>query len=108
MRAKQEDKIIRIYASMLISEAFTELSNRQKVLYMCCKSQISDIDKTDTFCMDWGQALRYKLYRPSMHANFYRDMKALCEHGLIEKVSKIRGRTSYIFSEMWQTWKAEP
>ncbi len=118
----RKDTFARLYESMLTSQAFMTLNSKQKVLYLYCKAQymgkrkperdFPDIDcfkGSDKFYLSWKSVLDdYKLYKPSMTANFYNDMKALCEHGLIEIVSsgkRQRMKSIYKFSDKWKTWK---
>lgn len=117
----RKDTFARLYESMLTSPAFMSLNSKQKVLYLYCKAQFMgkrkperdfpDIDSvkgSDKFYLSWATVQKYELYKPSMSANFYNDMKALCEHGLIEIVSSgkmQRMKSIYKFSDKWKTWK---
>ena len=117
------DTSANIYESMLLSDSFRDLSDRQKMLYVVAKSQYyghkkpekdyPEIDKfqgTDVFYLNWNAVKRYGLYRESMHSNFYKDMAVLIEHGFIERLSSGKGnrtKSIYRFSAGWQTWKPE-
>ena len=114
------DTSANIYESMLTSEAFALLTDRQKMLYVCCKAQyygkrkperdypdMGQLQGEELFYLNWAAVQRYGLYKPSMHPNFYRDMKALCDIGFIEKVSSGAGqrrKSIYRFSDRWQAW----
>lgn len=116
----RKDTFARLYESMLTSPAFMSLNSKQKVLYLYCKSQymgkrkperdfpnIEAVKGSDKFYLSWAMVQKYELYKPSMSANFYNDMKVLCEHGLIEKVSsgkQQRMKSIYKFSGNWKTW----
>ncbi len=117
------DTSANIYESLLLSNAFRDLSDRQKMLYVVAKSQyyghrkpekdFPEIEKfkgADVFYLNWNAVKRYGLYKESMHSNFYKDMAALIEHGFIERLSSGKGNRSksiYKFSADWQTWKSE-
>lgn len=113
------DTSANIYESMLTSEAFVLLTDRQKMLYVCCKAQyygkrkperdypdMEQLQGEELFYLNWTAVQRYGLYKPSMHSNFYRDMKALCDAGFIEIVSSGAGqrrKSIYRFSDRWQS-----
>lgn len=90
------DTSANIYESLLLSDSFRDLSDRQKMLYIVAKSQyyghrkpekdypeIELFQGADVFYLNWNAVKRYGLYKDSMHSNFYRDMAALIEHGLL-------------------------
>lgn len=115
------DTSANIYESMLTSDAFALLTTKQQVLYVFCKAQyygkrkpekdfpeVEQMQGADLFYLNWAAVQQYRLYKPSMDKNFYQDMKALCSHGLIEKVASGRGRRQksvYRFSDRWKTWQ---
>lgn len=119
--SRKVDTSANIYESMLTSAAFTFLTDRQKMLYVCCKAQyygkrkperdypdVEQLQGEDLFYLNWAAVQRYGLYKPSMHPNFYRDMKALCDIGFIEKVASGAGqrrKSIYRFSDGWQVWE---
>lgn len=119
---RRADTSANIYDSMLTSDAFILLTDKQKMLYVCCKAQyygkrkperdypdVEQLHGEDLFYLNWAAVQAYGLYKPSMHPNFYRDMKALCGHGLIEKVSSGAGqrkKSIYRFSDRWQVWES--
>lgn len=119
--SRRADTSANIYESMLTSGAFVFLTDRQKMLYVCCKAQyygkrkperdypdVEQLQGEDLFYLNWAAVQKYGLYKLSMHANFYRDMKALCDTGFIEKVASGAGqrrKSIYRFSDRWQAWK---
>lgn len=117
------DTSANIYESLLLSDSFRDLSDRQKMLYIVAKSQyyghrkpekdypeIELFQGADVFYLNWNAVKRYGLYKDSMHSNFYRDMAELIEHGFIERLSSGKGnrkKSIYKFSADWQSWKPE-
>jgi len=119
------DTSANIYESMLLSKAFVTLTSKQQILYVYCKSQYyghrkpekdfpepeyEQIQGADAFYLNWSTVKKYGLYKDSMHSNFYKDMKALCEHGFIKNISSGQSRrtkTIYRFSGDWRTWEAD-
>lgn len=117
------DTSANIYESMLLSKAFITLTNKQQILYIYCKSQYYGHKKpekdfpdderlkgADFFYLNWSTVKKYGLYKDSMHSNFYKDMKVLCEHGFIENVcsgQKRKTKTIYRFSSNWKTWETD-
>ena len=115
------DTSANIYESMLLSKAFMDLTSKQQILYIYCKSQyyghrkpekdwpdMENLQGADKFYLNWAAVKKYGLYKESMHSNFYRDMKVLCEHGFIKNISSgasQRKKSIYKFSSDWQTWK---
>lgn len=114
------DTSANIYESMLTSDAFALLTTKQQILYVFCKAQyygkrkperdfpeVEQMHGDDLFYLSWEAAQQYRLYKPSMDKNFYMDMKALCDHGLIERVASGksgRKKSVYRFSDRWKTW----
>lgn len=111
-----------IYESMMLSDSFISLTNKQQILYLYCKAQyfgkrkpgrdhpgIEDLQGDDLFYLNWNVISgKYHLYRETSHKNFYQDMGVLCEHGFIEKVSSGKGnrkKTIYRYSDKWRDWK---
>ena len=109
----QSDTSANIYESMLLSKAWQDLSPRQKVLYVVCKSQLY-AEKTKPFgddsCFTMSRskwADKYGLYSKSNGTGFYRDMAELIEHGFIRcrqggKAS--RTKTVYQLFDKWQDY----
>lgn len=120
---KRTDTSANIYESMLTSDAWKDLSFRQRALYTVCKAQyygkrkpgkdfpeLPDVQGDDCFYMNAAAVERYGIYTKNMHREFYGDLKALCVHGLITCVSNGRAnksRSIYRFSAAWGTWKPE-
>lgn len=117
---KRVDTFTRVYKSMLLSPAFQTLTEKQKVLYFYVKSEyygsrkpkadyeeLELFQSEDLFYFNLGLAKQYNLYRDSTKKNFYTDMKALIEHGLIEKVvaGQYKKKNIYRYSDKWQTWE---
>lgn len=116
--SRKADTSANIYESMLTSKAFAFLTDRQKMLYVCCKAQyygkrkpgrdypdVEQLQGEELFYLNWAAIQRYGLYKPSMHSNFYRDMKVLCDMGFIEKVASGAGqrrKSIYRFSDKWR------
>lgn len=119
--SRKADTSANLYESMLTSDAFVFLTDRQKMLYVCCKAQyygkrkperdypdVEWLQGEELFYLNWAAVQRYGLYKPSMHPNFYRDMKVLCDIGFIEKVASGAGqmrKSIYRFSDRWQSWE---
>lgn len=117
------DTSANIYESMLLSKAFITLTSKQQILYIYCKSQyyghrkpekdykdIEQFQGADLFYLNWAAVKAYGLYKDSMHSNFYKDMKALCEHGFIRNISSgasQRKKSIYKFCSDWQTWESD-
>lgn len=116
------DTSANIYESMLLSPAFMDLSNRQKLLYLYCKAQyyghrkpeqdFPDIDTVkgdDCFYLNLGAVVKYGLYTRCMSGKFYDDMRTLEAHGFITIVSSgkaTKSKSVYRFSADWKTWKS--
>lgn len=105
-----------LYASMLLSPAWMDLTAQQKTLYVMCKLQLygerrKPTDDPATFTMNrskWCEL--YKLYKPGNQAGFYRDMTALIEHGFVvcvESGACTRTKSIYRLSSAWQRWGTE-
>lgn len=102
-----------LYASMLMSPAWMDLTAQQKTLYVMCKLQLygekqKPTDDPASFTMNQAKWCKlYKLYKPGNERAFYRDMGALIEHGFVICVSSgAFGKTKSIYrlSSMWQKW----
>lgn len=115
------DTSCNIYESMLLSAAYQSLNDRQARLYMLCKAQYYGKRKprddykdmglfqgAEYFYLNWAAVQQYGIYKPSMSANFYRDMQVLQQHGFIKLVSSGKGhkqKNVYAYSSDWQTWE---
>lgn len=118
---KLADTSANIYESMLRSKAFRSLKNRQKVLYLICKSQYygkrkpkadykeDDRVQDDTcFYLNLDLVCQYGLYTKNMRKEFYGDMKELRNKGFIEQVASGRGtmtKSIYRFASGWKQWE---
>lgn len=119
--ATRADTSSNIYESMLLSDAFLDLTNRQKLLYVVCKSQfyghrkpsqdfpdVEQVAGDDCFYLNLGAVVRYGLYTRNMRGKFYADLKILEAHGFIKTVSSGRSTKSksiYRFTPDWKYWK---
>lgn len=109
-----------IYESMLLSEAWQSLTDRQKNLYLLCKAQyyghrkpnqdFKDMESLDSLCFYLPRKMVitiYKAYKPSMERYLYKDMRVLEERGFLDLVASGRANHSksiYRYSSRWQTW----
>lgn len=105
-----------LYASMLTSPAWLDLTAQQKTLYTYCKLQLygekrKPTDDPATFTMNQAKwSGKYKLYQTNNFKGFSRDMIALIEHGFVvcvESGAYTRTRSIYRLSSMWQKWGTE-
>jgi hypothetical protein len=108
------DTFTGIYMSMLMSAAWQELTGKQQVLYIYCKSQryaekkkpIKDNEASFTMNQSKWHGL-YGLYTLNNKSSFYKDMSALIEKGFIrclECGSVTRTKSIYEFSDKWQKY----
>lgn len=122
---KVKDVSANIYISMLQSQAWHNLTNKQKELYLYCKAQYygesksksehltakekdceENIDISKRFTMNkskWCEI--YGLYTESTQRYFYSDMKALIQNGFVkalEKGQSSRTKNIYEFSDKWR------
>lgn len=118
---KRTDTSANLYESMLTSDAWKDLSFRQRALYTACKAQyygkrkpekdfpeVPGVQGDDCFYMNAAAVEKYGIYTKNMHREFYGDLKALCGHGFITCVSNGRAnksRSIYRFSSSWAAWK---
>ena len=113
---KRKDTSVRICESMLFSDAFSALTNRQKMLYICCKSQFfgkrkpcQDIEilYDDCFYMSFSTIIPYKIYTKNMKSEYYKDLKILVDLGFIELIAKgnSRKKSIYKYSDRWKKYK---
>lgn len=120
---KRKDTSANIYESMLTSDAWKDLTMRQRVLYVACKGQyygkkkpgkdfpdMEQVQSDECFYMNAAAVERYGIYTKNMHREFYGDLKALCEHGFMSCLANGRAtksRSIYRFSAAWGAWKPE-
>lgn len=120
-----KDVSANIYLSMLMSQAWHNLTLKQKELYLYCKAQYFGESKTESehktnneiekdvnanlqirFTMNkskWCEI--YHLYSDGGQRHFYKDIKSLVDNGFIKVVES--GKTSrtkniYEFSDKWR------
>lgn len=107
------DTSANIYVSMLLSDAWKDLTANQQRLYIYCKTQYyAERNKpgNDSLAFTMNQAKwadLYGLYKKNNAAAFYRDIEALIEHGFIVCKScgaLTRTKSVYQFSAKWQQW----
>jgi len=98
-----------IYASMLHSRKWQQLTARQKMLYLYMKMQYygaKAIDEQPAGAFYFNRAMWEQTYRIYKNPNyFYEDRNALIENGFIEFVERgkrTRTKNIYIFSDKWQ------
>ena len=105
--------------SLLKSPAFQDLSNKQKVLYVTCLSQmygkrkpcrdypdVKEFQRPEVFYFNKAIAVSYGLYSDK-DTSLYKDMNVLISHGFIEKLldGKVTYKKNvYCFSAKWKTW----
>ena len=118
------DTSANIYRSMLLHQVCRDLTASQFRLYVYCKSEFygknrHDLDGFPDYAREnsayftfnrakWHKDGLYGLY--SNYGQFYRDMAALIEHGLIDCVISgysTRTKSLYKFSTRWQLWGTE-
>lgn len=127
---EQTDTTTLLTYSMMISEAFKDLTARQRMLYVYAKGQFygarsrpcSDFPEIPEFKEYKGQKYFYLnhrllsdvygLYPKSNHRDLYNDTAALIAHGFIEWYTEPKAvnksnhmRTIYRYSEAWKDWK---
>lgn len=129
---KQEtDTTAQIMYSMVISEAFLDLTARQRMLYVYAKMQFfgarsrpcNDFKEVPEF-QDYQGKKYFYLNRKLMSdvyglygkesRKLYDDIDALIQHGFLKRYSQggsIRNgnhmRSIYYFSDEWKTWQQE-
>lgn len=87
---EKSDTSSNIYESMLLSDAWLDLTKSQQVLYLVCKAQkYAEKQKPfeDELCFTMNRykwAERYRLYSIGSGRLFARDMAALIMHGFVE------------------------
>ena len=130
---EKTDTTVNLCMSMITSEAYLDLTARQRELYLIAKSQFfgavsrpaRDFPEIEQYQEYSGRIYFYlnhalvsdifKLYPKSDHKAFYRDVSVLEEHGFIERVTNKghrqvtdtnKQRTVFKYSDAWKTWKA--
>lgn len=106
-QGRKSEPYASIYHSMMTSEAYLSLTPRQRDLYTFCKLQFYDeVPRGEPkFTMNrYKWCNTYHLYTEGNAAAFYRDMRALIEHGLIDCVSPgalTHQKNEYRLSARW-------
>ena len=107
------DTSANIYQSMMESPAWMELSAKQKVLYLACKSRYygeKAKPNDDNLCFTMNRyvwAEKLQLYPKTNGRDFYRDMAALIEHGFVicvRRGANLQKKNFYRFSDAWQRY----
>ena len=124
---ERNDTSAAIFESMLLSEAYLDLTPKQRLLYLYCKAQyfgkrkpkqdFQDLEQIDNECfyLPWVNMKNYKLYgqkgkseKADKNASkeFYKDMTALVKHGFIKKIGNGGHGKKNIFKFIseWQKW----
>lgn len=127
---EQVDTTTVITYSMMVSEAFKDLTARQRMLYIYAKAQFygarsrpcRDFPDITDFHEYNGQRYFYLnhrllsdvygLYPKSNHRDLYKDIEELVKHGFIEYYTEPKAvnksnhmRTIYRYSEAWKEWQ---
>lgn len=121
--AIRTDTSANLYESMMLSPAFQDLTNRQKLLYLVAKAQffghrkpeqdfpdIEQVKGDDCFYLNLGSVTRYGLYTRNMRGKFYSDIKALESHGFVKTLSSgktTKSKSIYKFCPDWKYWTIE-
>ena len=106
---KAGDVSANIYASMMQSRAWGNLTNNARVLYLYMKLQYygqKTIPDREQECFYFNKALFLKTYQLYTNVNqFYKDKKLLIDNGFIETVENgktTRTKSIYRFSSKWR------
>lgn len=119
---KRNDSYFQCCTSLLVSNSYADLTHRQRNLYVCMASKyygsrkpkhdfkdIPELQGDDLFYFQWKEAREeFKLYTEGSKNEFYSDVVALEEHGLIKCVSSgkaHRTKSIYQYSEAWKQWE---
>lgn len=115
------DTSANIYESMMLSPAFKALSNRQRLLYVCCKAQYYgkrkpakdfkelDLYQEETcFYMNRATIRKYGIYPDSSNKEFYKDIEELIAKGFITRELQGGGnghtKSVYKYSSKWRDY----
>lgn len=120
------DTSANIYISMLQSQAWHNLTYKQKELYLYCKAQQFgetkkksehlteyekenkiDVDLSKRFTMNKSKWFNiYGLYTKNSQRHFYKDIKALIDNGFVIAVEKgqiTRTKNIYEYTDKWRS-----
>ncbi len=119
---RSNDTSANIYESMLLSEAFQDLTKNQRILYVYMKAQyygkrkpgrdypeIKELRSDDLFYFNFSLAEKYRLYSRNNRKQFYYDVHEIEKHGFIKTISNgksTKTRSVYQFSDEWQGWNS--
>lgn len=122
----RKDSSANIYETMLMSDAWHDLTDKQKALYVVCKSQYYGhrkprqdysedyLQADECFYLQWHsvnqQGEQYRMYSDGNSKRFYRDMQALEAHGFIKKLLSGRShkiKSVYKFDSKWIEWRPD-
>lgn len=117
------DTYTMIFTSMLKSEAFKDLTSKEKVVYVCMKLQtvgtkkprndypnIPDLQYEECIYFPLSLAEEFGLYSRNSRKEFYSTIESLESHGFIKKISSgrnTRQKSIYKLSSDWIRWKKE-
>lgn len=106
---KAGDVSANIYASMIQSKAWSNLTNNARVLYLYMKLQYygqKTIPDREQECFYFNKRMFTKVYQLYKNVNqFYKDKKLLIDNGFIETVENgktTRTKSIYRFSSKWR------
>ncbi len=113
------DPYVGLYFSMTHSPAWLDLTGNQRDLYRVCKEQYKQkrpakrypdhkpFDRDEVFSLSW---YRVKEAVPQGETTFYKDLKALVDHGFIRVLSQggYKRETVYELSDQWKFWEKDP
>lgn len=118
---KRTDSFCMLWDSLIQSPAYIDLTPVQKNVYLLCVQQLyghrkpekdykePEFQGDDIFYLNWREVHeRYGMYSAGNHSRFYKDMKALEDHGFIKKISSGKNhhkKSIYQMTGLWQTWK---
>lgn len=110
-----------IFRSMMFSEAWHDLTNRQRNLYLTAKAMyygtrkpekdypdIKAFQGDDKLYLNLNEVVKYGTYTKNMRGELYTDIKALEEHGFLKTISNGKARkikSVYQYSDGWKEWK---
>ena len=121
VNGKQEkDTFCQITKSLMLSEAYRQLTERQKNLLTiayqqavgrskpCQKYPDANLPK-DSFFLTFDEVRMFGAYGTDRNGFYKKDIPALIEHGFIDLVSKgAYGKQSiYKYSSRWKRWNQE-
>lgn len=106
---KAGDVSANIYASMMQSKAWSNLTNNARVLYLYMKLQYygqKTIPDREQECFYFNKRMFTKVYQLYKNVNqFYKDKKLLIDNGFIETAENgktTRTKSIYRFSSKWR------